>query len=166
MPASRRPLVEPRRPRPVRRPVPASRRRNPIPLWGALFLVGGAVIWFSLSGPRREPAVPDVWHETRGEETAVQLQSELRPGGDVHGDLLKLEWPAHPNAREYRVRFRDARGAGPAPVVVQGNVFLYDLRSNALHLPPAFTWDVTAVLPDGSEVVTPPRRFAGHDAQR
>ena len=37
-------------------------------------------------------------------------------------------------------------------------MFLYDLRSNVLHLPDTFEWDVTAELPDGSEVVTPSKR--------
>jgi hypothetical protein len=39
-------------------------------------------------------------------------------------------------------------------------VFLYDLASNVLGLPSRFTWQVTALMADGSEVVSPARAFS------
>ena len=91
---------------------------------------------------------------------ADALRTDVRPGGGVQGDLLRLEWPQHPRAQEYQIRFRDSGGSGPAPVTVSGTVFLYDMKSNALRLPEKFTWEVSAVLPDGSEIVTPRQGFA------
>jgi hypothetical protein len=102
-----------------------------------------------------------VWRGTAEPETAAEaLQSGLRPGATRgHGDLLRLWWPVHPLAREYRLTFRGPAGGGPDPVNVRGNIFLYDLDSNALQLPAEFTWEVAAVLPDGTEVRSPPRSY-------
>jgi hypothetical protein len=130
-------------------------------VWGALFLVGGIALWMAVPGTGGSSHVPEVWRETTGPATTDAMQSNVRTGGALQGDLLRLEWPSHPHAHQYRLRFLDTSGNGPAPVTVQGTVFLYDMRSNALHLPPSFTWEVTAVLTDGSEVVTPRRLFPG-----
>jgi hypothetical protein len=106
-------------------------------------------------------ALPEVWRGTTEPDAAAEaLQSGLRPGAARgHGDLLRLWWPVHPLALEYRLTFRGAAGEDSAPVSVRGNIFLYDLDSNALHLPAEFTWEVAAVLPDGTEVRSPPRSY-------
>ena len=143
-----------------RGPAPARpRTRRVLPaVWGALFVLGGIAIWASL-GRRSEP-LPEVWKQTAQEERSVgALEAEVRPGGGRQGDLLRLEWPAHPSAKGYRVRFVTQDGYGPAPVTLSSTVFLYDLATNVLHLPEAFDWEVTAVLADGSEIVSPPRRY-------
>jgi hypothetical protein len=89
------------------------------------------------------------------------LASVIRAGGREQNELLRIEWPAHPRAERYLLRFLDESGRGPAPVTVQGTVFLYDLESDVFHLPSTFQWEVTAVLTDGSHVVTPASRFPG-----
>jgi len=145
------------------RTAPSSRRGGPsgkmLPaLWGVLFIVGGLVVWSSIS--RDDSGMPEVWRETADPAHPERhLVSATRASENPQGDLLRMEWPAHPQAQHYLVRFRDANGRGPAPVSVQGTVFLYDLNSDVLHLPSRFEWEVTAVLVDGSHVVTPSRRF-------
>ena len=131
------------------RPFSPRANRGPV-LWGIVLLAGGLAAWHSVAD--RE-TVPVAWQETAGPSgPASRMAAELRSGGP--SDLLRLEWPAHPRARSYEVRFEGAS----APVTVQGTVFLYDLQSNVLHLPSDFGWEVSAVLPDGSEVVTPSQR--------
>jgi hypothetical protein len=125
-------------------------------VWGIVLLAGGLAAWNSVE---ERQAVPEAWRETAGPEgPATHMAAELRPGGPRQGDLLRLEWPEHPLASSYSVRFEGADGRGRTPVTVQGTVFLYDLRSNVLHLPNDFDWEVSAVLSDGSEVVTPAQR--------
>jgi hypothetical protein len=127
-------------------------------IWGALLLLGGLGVWWSL--PRGSEDVPDAWKESRGPRAGAEtLVAETRRPDPAAGQLLRLEWPAHPRAEGYIVRFQDEKGLGPAPVPVQGTVFLYDLQSNVLHLPEVFEWEVLARLPDGSHVVTPLQRY-------
>ncbi|NNE43329.1 MAG: hypothetical protein HKN12_03905 [Gemmatimonadetes bacterium] len=137
-------------------------RRQGLPplVFGGLLLLGGVALWVAISPPG-SGSVPEVWDGVADEAVATDgLRTEVRPGGGVQGDLLRLEWPEHPRAEKYQIRFRDSGGSGPAPVTVSGTVFLYDLKSNALRLPEKFTWEVSAVLPDGSEIVTPRQGFA------
>lgn len=130
------------------RPFSPRAPRAPV-VWGIVLLAGGVAAWHSIVD--RE-TVPEAWQETAGPTgPASHMAAELRSGGP--SDLLRLKWPAHPSARSYEVRFEGA----PAPVTVQGTVFLYDLQSNVLNLPSDFDWQVSAVLSDGSEVVTPPQ---------
>jgi hypothetical protein len=147
------------RPEPRASNAPAHRptaQRNVLPLvWSVLFVVGGGLILYTLPN-RSKDAPPDVWNPTA--TSAAALKTEIRPGGGQQGDLLRLTWPAHPDAESYRVHFA-TNGVGLTPVNVIGNVFLYDLASNVLGLPAHFTWQVTAVTADGSEVVTPPQSF-------
>jgi hypothetical protein len=125
---------------------------------GLLLAAGGLAVWGSIQ--REDSGVPEVWKETTGPDgPSAQLESQLKPAGPAQGQLLRLEWPEHPNAESYLVEFLDERGVGPAPVPVQSTVFLYDMQTNVLHLPSQFQWVVTAVLPDGSQVVTPSRRY-------
>jgi hypothetical protein len=128
-------------------------------LFGLLLLSGGIATWgVARSGGER--GVPDVWNETSGPDApVVRMVSELKPAGPAQGKLLRLEWPEHPRAETYRIRFTDAGGYGPAPVPVQSTVFLYDMDTNVLNLPTHFDWTVIAVLPDGSEVITPQRSY-------
>ncbi len=128
-------------------------RTWPPVLWGVVLLGGGLAIWHSIAG---WTSVPEAWRATSGVEgPTTDMVSIVRAGGSQQGDLLRLEWPAHPKASAYHVRFRGPSGRVPTPVPVQGTIFLYDLRSNVLQLPREFDWEVTAVLADGSEVVTP-----------
>lgn len=136
-------------------PADRSARSRTRAFWGAVLLAGGLATWHSI--PSRE-AVPEVWRETAGPGGTADLAAELRPGDSRGGELLRLEWPAHPRARSYRVRFAGTGGRPRPPIPVQGTVFLYDLRSDVLQLHRDFEWDVSAVLPDGNEVVTPTRR--------
>ncbi|MEZ5064230.1 MAG: hypothetical protein R3B81_05815 [bacterium] len=125
-------------------------------LFGLLLLSGGVAVYGSVRGDGADE-VPKAWRQVDGPDApATAMVSEVKTDGS-NGSLLRLEWPAHPKAESYRIRFIDARGAGPAEVPVQSNVFLYDLSSDVLHLPRTFDWIVTAVLPDGSEIVTPKR---------
>jgi hypothetical protein len=127
-------------------------------LWGLLFVVGGITVWLSI--PRPDEDLPGAWKQTAGAEVApTELVSSVRPGGARQGSLLRLEWPAHPTATGYRLRFRTPDGTARPPVTVQGTVFLYDLHSNALRLPSEFEWQVSAELADGSEILTPAQRF-------
>lgn len=146
-----------------RDPAAPPRTRVPALAWGALLIFGGAAVWASVPGPAEGRGVPDVWRGT-GEPAAAarELQADVREGAThARGDLLKLWWPAHPRAESYRITFDGAGMEAPVSVKVRSNLFLYALDSNALHLPPEFTWEVAAVLPDGSEVMTPPRRYPG-----
>jgi hypothetical protein len=127
-----------------------------------VLVAGGIALWTSRPVPPPGAEVPPAWCGTvAGTDASAALRTEVRSGAADEGDLLRLEWPAHPHAREYRVRFVDEDGAETSPVTVQGNVLLYDLRADALALPPRFRWDVTAVLQDGSEALTPPGEFPG-----
>jgi hypothetical protein len=133
-------------------------KRNVLPLvWSVLFLVGGGLILYTLPD-RSNDAIPDVWSPTATSDVTA-LQTEVRAGGEQQGDLLRLTWPAHPEAESYRVQFA-TNGIGLMPISVNGNVFLYDLASNVLGLPSRFTWQVTALMADGSEVVSPARAFS------
>ena len=137
---------------------PDSRRRVLPLLWGVLFVLGGITVWLSI--PRSDEDLPEAWKQTSGPEDApTEMVSSVRPGGALQGSLLRLEWPAHPHATGYRLRFRMPNGAARPPVTVQGTVFLYDLQSNALRLPSEFEWQVSAELADGSEILTPAQRF-------
>lgn len=133
------------------------RRRGLHPaLFGMLLVAGGVAVWGSVRGDRA--AVPEAWDETTGPNgPAAHMVAQVKPSGPA--TLLRLEWPAHPAADGYRIRFLDERGVGPAAVPVQSTVFLYDMQTNVLHLPSRFDWVVTAILPDGSEVVTPTRSY-------
>jgi hypothetical protein len=146
------PAIHPRRDEPRRKP-----RRGLHPaLFGLLLVAGGVAVWGSIRPERSE--VPDVWNETTGPDgPAARMVAQVKPSGPAK--LLRLEWPAHPRADSYRIRFLDERGVGPAPVPVQSTVFLYDMETNVLHLPGRFDWEVTAILPDGSEVLTPTRHY-------
>lgn len=136
----------------------AAPRRNVLPLvWSILFLVGGGLILYTLPN-RSEESVPDVW-DPAATGAVVALKTDVRSGGEQQGDLLRLTWPAHPEAESYRVQFA-ANGIAMTPVEALGNVFLYDLKSNVLGLPSQFTWQVTAVMADGSEVVSPMREYS------
>jgi hypothetical protein len=127
-------------------------------MWGILLLTGGVLAWAAT--PRERATLPDVWKVTvAGTDAQAEMRSQIRDLGDGTSPLLRLEWPEHPDAEQYRIRFRGIDGApGPSPLAVQSHVFLYDLRSDVLRLPDEFEWEVTAVLPDGSEVVSPWRR--------
>ena len=146
---------------PSRDPAAPPRAHVPPVAWGALLLFGGVLVWASVPGPAAHGSVPEVWRGTGEPAAAVQeLQSGLRPGAARgHGDLLRLWWPEHPLAEEYRLTFHGPAGGTTGPVTVRGNIFLYDMDSNALHLPAEFLWEVAAVLPDGSEVRSPARSF-------
>jgi len=146
---------------PARDPAASPRAHVPSAAWGALLILGGALVWASVPGPAAHGSLPEVWRGTGESAAAVQeLQSGLRPGAARgHGDLLRLWWPEHPLAREYRLTFHGPAGQSTGPVSVRGNIFLYDLDSNALRLPAEFAWEVSAVLPDGSEVLSPARSY-------
>ncbi|HMB69205.1 MAG TPA: hypothetical protein VKU85_07825, partial [bacterium] len=99
---------------------PAAPPRSHVPpaAWGALLLFGGVLVWASVPGPAAHGSLPAVWRGT-GEPTAAaqELQSGLRPGAARgHGDLLRLWWPEHPLAEEYRLHFRGAGGEAVGPV--------------------------------------------------
>lgn len=132
--------------------------RAPLTVWGILLLAGGILTWSVI--PRSRPDVPDVWKVSAASSaTESQMISTIRELGSDSPTLLRLEWPEHPAAVEYRIRFRTSDGApGPTPLAVRSSVFLYDLQSDVLALPRVFEWEVTAVLPDGSEIVSPWRR--------
>jgi hypothetical protein len=103
--------------------------------------------------------LPDEWCATTGPDgPAARMSAEVRPGGPRQSDLLRLEWPPHPSATSYLVHFRRSDGRKASPIEMRGTVFLYDLDANAMRLPMSFVWEVSALLPDGSEVVTPARR--------
>ena len=147
--------------RPTRARVSVSVTRTRVPaalvpvLWGLVFLAGGLAVWSSIPHSGDSLAAP--WKASADPTTAArQMVSEVHASAGEPG-LLKLEWPAHPDARGYRIRFRDTQGHALAPVTVQSSVFLYDLRSDVLGLPASFEWEVSAVLRDGTEVVTPPQ---------
>jgi hypothetical protein len=124
-------------------------------LWAAVFLAGGIAVW--TAAPRDE-AHPSPWRQTADPSGAsAGLDSEIRASAGEPG-ILRLEWPSHPRARSYRLRFRGGDGAPLPPVTLEGTVFLYDLRSDVLDLPDSFEWEVAAVLRDGSEIVAAPRR--------
>ncbi len=147
--------------RPIRRgrPRPSVRAQSSQRLfvWGVIFVAGGVAVWASISKPTGE--VPAVWRvSSANADAASQMTSVIRELGSDAPDLLRLEWPAHPSATEYRIRFQSERGQ-LAPVSVRSPVFLYDLESNVLRLPSSFEWEVAAVLPDGSEVVSPWRSY-------
>jgi hypothetical protein len=124
-------------------------------LWGGVFLAGGIAVWMTVPRPNAPLAPP--WRAGADPSLAVQDLTSAVRGGAGEPDLLKLEWPAHPDARGYRLRFRDAAGHPRPPVTVESNVFLYDLKRDVLDLPESFQWEVSAILDDGSEVVAPPR---------
>ena len=147
--------------RPTRARVSVSVTRTRIPgalipvLWGLVFLLGGVAVWSSIPHSADPLAAP--WKASSDPTMAArQMTSEVHANAGGPG-LLKLEWPAHPDARGYRIRFHDTEGRALAPVTVQSSVFLYDLRSDVLGLPDSFEWEVSAVLRDGTEVVTPPQ---------
>jgi hypothetical protein len=124
--------------------------------WGLVLLAGGVATWSVIEEPQR---VPEAWCETGGPDgPATHMKAEVRPGGSRQSDLLRLEWPPHPSATSYFVRFQGSDGRKASPIVVRGTVFLYDLDVNALRLSRTFAWEVSAVLRDGSEVVTPAKR--------
>jgi hypothetical protein len=121
-------------------------------LWGVLFLSGGVAVWFATS--KKPETLAEPWRESSS--SVAGLTSDTRPNGGEQSNLLRLEWPAHPRAEGYLIRFLDRNGNGPAPIPVQGSVFLYDMQSDVLNLPDRFLWEVTALLSDGTKVVTPP----------
>ncbi|MGH2570680.1 MAG: hypothetical protein ACRDGR_05600 [bacterium] len=124
--------------------------------WGIVLFAGGVATWCSIEEPQ---VVPEAWRVTSGPDgPTTHMTAEVRPGGPRQSDLLRLEWPPHPNATAYFVRFEEHDGRSAAPIPVRGTVFLYDLDVNALRLPRSFAWEVGAVLRDGSEVVTPAKR--------
>jgi hypothetical protein len=63
-------------------------------LWGVLFLGGGVAVWFATS--KKSEPLAEPWRETSGSVTG--LISDTRPSGGEQGNLLRLEWPAHPRA--------------------------------------------------------------------
>jgi hypothetical protein len=127
-------------------------------LWGFLLVLGGSLVWNSIS--RQDPEVADVWRiSLASPDASAGMTSAIRRLDSDRPALLRLEWPAHPNAVEYHLRFRSGTNAAPPPVAVQRPVFLYDLESDVLRLPDRFDWEVAAVLPDGSEVVSPWRSY-------
>ena len=147
--------------RPTRAGVSVSVSRTRVPgalvpvLWGLVFLAGGLAVWSSIPHTGDSLAAP--WKASSDPAAAArQMVSEVHASAGEPG-LLKLEWPAHPDARGYRIRIRDNQGRALAPVSVQSSVFLYDLSSDVLGLPDSFEWEVSAVLRDGTEVVTPPQ---------
>ncbi|GJM45323.1 MAG: hypothetical protein DHS20C21_21650 [Gemmatimonadota bacterium] len=126
--------------------------------WGVLLLVGGVATWSSIA--RKPTPVPTVWNPTVAAANATsQMTSALRHVSSGAPTLLRLEWPEHPGATEYRIYFRGADGRRPPTLSVRSSVFLYDLESNVLRLPARFEWEVAAVLEDGSEVVSPWRTY-------
>ncbi len=127
-------------------------------LWGVLLVLGGVSVWNSIR--TADPEVPDVWRVSLASpDAAGGMTSAIRTMGNDRPAVLRLEWPSHPNAVEYRLRFRADGSVAPPPVAVQRPVFLYDLESDVLRLPPEFEWEVAAVLSDGSEVVSPWRSY-------
>lgn len=125
-------------------------------LWGAVFLAGGLAVLSAV--PRSRDRLAALWKASSEPAAAAREMISEVHAATVGGDaLLKLEWPSHPDARGYRIRFRDAEGHALAPVTVEQSVFLYDLKSDVLGLPDSFEWEVSAVLGDGTEVVAPPQ---------
>jgi hypothetical protein len=124
------------------------------PAFYGLLLVGaGIFVWSILSDDR--PSVPKAWQGSAPEGSAGgTLQASVRSAGPGQGDLLRLEWPAHPKAESYVVRFEGVNGFATSPIPILGNVFLYDLKSDVFNLPDAFRWSVTAVMADGMQVTT------------
>lgn len=129
-----------------------------IAAWGGLLLAGGIATWSSIA---RSPAsIPDMWNPTvASADASARMTSALRQLSSGAKPLLRLEWPEHPGAQEYRIRFRSADGPTPTALAVQSPVFLYDLQSDVLRLPDEFEWAVAAVLRDGSEVASPWRAY-------
>ncbi len=126
--------------------------------WGVLLLAGGIATWSSI--PRGAASIPEMWNPTIvSADASSQMTSVLRQLPSGAAPLLRLEWPEHPGAVEYRIRFRSGEGPTPPALAVQSPVFLYDLQSNVLRLPAEFQWEVAAVLRDGSEVVSPWRSY-------
>ena len=124
--------------------------------WGGLLVAGGIATWGSVG---EEPApLPEVWNPTAASaDASSRMTSALRNVGAA--PLLRLEWPEHPGAVEYRIRFRGGSFSTPTALAVQSPVFVYDLESDVLRLPDEFQWEVAAVLADGSEVVSPWRTY-------
>lgn len=125
---------------------------------GLLFVAAGGIVWSTLT--EKTVKVPATWQESRGTSAPAEgMSASIRPAGPGQGDLLRLEWPAHPKAESYLVRFDGANGFKASPIPVLGSVFLYDLKSNVFGLPDTFRWSVTAVMSDGEEVATPPSNY-------
>ncbi len=132
---------------------------------GLLFLGAGCFVWSILS--ERNPTVPKAW-QTNGTSSAPDagLHASLRSAGPEQGQLLRLEWPAHPKAESYLVQFRGPNGFETAPIHVLGSIFLYDMKSDVFNLPDSFRWTVTAVMADGTQVTGPPANVTPETLQR
>jgi hypothetical protein len=102
----------------------------------------------------KRPSVPKAWQGAPEAGPSAALQASVRSAGPTQGELLRLEWPSHPTAESYVVRFEGVNGFETSPIPVLGNVFLYDLRSDVFALPESFRWSVTAVMADGTQVTT------------
>jgi hypothetical protein len=137
------------------RPHLATRRPFPPAAWGILLVAGGVLAWAAI--PHHHTTLPAVWKVSAADTDAQsEMRSQIRQLGGDSSSLLRLEWPEHPRAVKYRIRFRTDDGTpSPAPLEIPSPVFLYDLHSNVLQLPRDFDWEVTAVLRDGSEIVSP-----------
>jgi hypothetical protein len=129
------------------------------PAFYGLLLVGaGCFAWSVLSDKR--PSVPKAWQGAGANSPAAALHAGIRSAGPGQGDLLRLEWPAHPKAESYIVKFEGVNGFASSPIPVLGNVFLYDLKSDVFALPESFRWSVTAVMADGTQVTTGTANYA------
>ena len=128
---------------------------------GLLLIAAGWFTWIMLS--ERRVLMPAMWQHVRGERAAADLRTVLRSPDSGQGELLKLEWAAHPNAESYLVEFEGANGFRKGPFPAAGNVFLYDLTTNVFDLPKDFRWTVTAVLRDGTQVAGASAYFRDSD---
>ena len=128
-------------------------------LWGLVFAAGGIAVWIAAPAGKRAPSP---WGQVLEAGAGGEGMGSYVRWTEGQPEILRLEWPAHPNARSYRLRFRSLDGAPLPPVTLQNTVFLYDLRRDVLDLPESFEWEVAAVLQDGSEIVAPPRTHPSH----
>jgi hypothetical protein len=140
------------------RPTVSGTRSLPPLVWGLLLVAGGFLTWKAV--PRHEAA--PAWIASAGPATTASVAGPAA-GGMTSGieelretpPLLRMEWPAQPGASGYRILFHVDGEAIASPLTSPTPVFLYDLDSNILGLPDRFDWAVSAVLPDGREIVSP-----------
>lgn len=126
---------------------------------GLIFLGAGCFVW-SIVLERRPQAVPPPWQESLGSQAPTEgFLASVRSAGPEQGQLLRLEWPAHPRAASYEVQFTGANGFETSAIPVLGNVFMYDLKSDVFQLPQEFRWNVTAVMADGTESTSGSSQF-------
>jgi hypothetical protein len=132
-------------------------------LWGLLLFAGGVLTWRALPHGADSPTA---WRDPAGSATTASVVASMSSGIEEMGTrspaLLRMEWPAQRGATGYRIHFQVDDQAIANPLTSPTPIFLYDLDSNPLALPDRFDWAVTAVFPDGHEVISPWQRHAAY----